>query len=414
MMKGGKILERIIFLVDMNAFFIGCEMRRDFSLKGKPSAVAGDPVKRTGIILAANYEARAFGIKTAMTLHQALNLCPHLTVVPPDHDYYSETSEEVMEYLTTFSPIIEQNSIDEAWLDMTGTQHLFGPPLEAAKKIMRGIQSELDLSCSIGISKNKFLAKMASDMKKPLGITVLNDDNLKTKLWPLPVGAIYGIGAKTQEALNAMGIHSVKDLAMTEESKLVSVFGKYGHVMHRHSWGEDDEPLIPRKPSDIKSIGKSVTLSKNISDINEAKLILMRLADQVATRARSKGKIGHTVQITLKYPDFKVITRQCSISKSNVAKIIYEAGVTLLEKNWDSKKPVRLIGITLTDFETKEFKEQLSLFDLEVSEESSINTNWKNEKVQDAMDTIRKKFGQDKVSFATLLKSENPKENEKK
>ncbi len=407
-------MERTIFLVDMNAFFIGCEMRRDPSLKGKPSAVAGNPIKRTGIILAANYEARAFGIKTAMTLHQALNLCPHLTVVPPDHDYYSETSEEVMEYLMTFSPLIEQNSIDEAWLDMTGTQHLFGPPLDAAKKIMSDIQSELDLWCSIGISKNKFLAKMASDMKKPLGITVLNDDNLKTMLWPLPVGAIYGIGAKTEEALNTMGIHSVKDLAMSEERKLVLTFGKYGHIMHQHAWGEDEDPLIPRKPSDIKSIGKSVTLSKNISSIDEAKLILMRLADQVATRARSKGKIGHTVQISLKYTDFKVITRQCPVSKTNVAKTIYEAGITLLEKNWDSKKPVRLIGITLTDFESKEFKEQLSLFDLDNSVESTINTSWKDEKVQDAMDTIRKKFGQDKVSFATLLKREDCKENGKK
>lgn len=406
-------MERTIFLVDMNAFFIGCEMRRDPSLRGKPSAVAGDPIKRTGIILAANYEARDFGIKTAMTLHQALNLCPHLTVVPPDHHYYSETSEEVMEYLSSFSPLIEQNSIDEAWLDMTGTENLFGPPIDVAKQIMDGIQKDLDLWCSIGIAKNKFLAKMASDMKKPLGITILNDANLITKLWPLPVGAIYGIGEKTEEILNAMKIFTVKDLANTKLEKLVDVFGKTGYIMHQHAWGIDDEPLVVRKPTDIKSIGKSTTLSKNISKIEEAKPILMMLSDQVATRARDKGKIGHTVQITLKYADFKVITRQSSVPKTNVAKTIYEAGVTLLEKNWNSKKPIRLIGITLTDFESTSFKEQLSLFDLEEDHIVHDDHLVRDEKVQDAMDAIRKKFGQDKVSFATLLKH-NLKKNDDK
>ncbi len=396
-------MEKTIFLVDMNAFFIGCEMRRDPSLRGKPSAVAGDPVKRTGIILAANYEARAFGIKTAMTLHEALKKYPQLTVVPPDHDYYSETSQEVMEYLSSFSPLIEQNSIDEAWLDMTGTQSLFGSPLDAAKKIMEGLKNELGLWCSIGIAKNKFLAKMASDMKKPLGITWLNEDNIKTQLWPLPVGKVYGIGEKTEEALALMDIHTVEDLAKTSSEKLIGTFGKSGFTMKQHALGIDDAPLIVRQPTDIKSIGKSVTMAKNISRIDDAKPILMRLSDQVAMRARAKSKKGHTVQITLKYSNFKVITRQSPIAKTNVAKSIYEVGVDLLEKNWNENKSIRLIGISLTDFEPKESEEQLSLFDLEKDVESITNIQMKDEKVQEAMDEIRKKFGTDMVSWATLL-----------
>ena len=404
-------MDKTIFLVDMNAFFIGCEMRRDPDLRGKPSAVAGDPIKRTGIILAANYEAQAYGIKTAMTLHEALKKCPALTVVPPDHDYYSETSIEVMEFLASFSPLIEQNSIDEAWLDMSGTENLFGPPLQAAKKIMEGLQQKLNLWCSIGIAPNKFLAKMASDMKKPLGITVLNEENLKTKLWPLPVGKIYGIGGKTEAILKDMGIYTVEDLAQTDLEKLLTTFGKSGFIMKQHALGLDDDPLIIRLPTDIKSIGKSTTLSKNISILDEAKPVLMRLSDQVAIRARAKGKKGHTVQITLKYTDFKVITRQCSVPKTNVAKLIYEAGLVLLEKNWIETKPIRLIGISLTDFEPKEFEEQLSLFDSKKDTDSIPDLSLKDEKVQEAMDNIRKKFGPDMVSWATLLRKDKSKKD---
>ena len=164
-------MHKVIFLVDMNAFFISCEMTRNPSLAGKPSAVAGDPKKRTGIILAANYEARAYGVRTAMVVHEALKLCPGMMLVPPDHHFYGQKSEHVMDLLANYTPIVEQNSIDEAWLDMTGTEKLFGNPLDTAKRIMDEIKNKLGLWCSIGIAENKFLAKMASEMKKPLGIT---------------------------------------------------------------------------------------------------------------------------------------------------------------------------------------------------------------------------------------------------
>lgn len=392
--------------MDMNAFFITCETRRNPDLQGVPAAVAGDPSRRSGIILAANYEARALGIKTTMTVNQALKLSPELKLVPPDHHYYEEISDKVMVFLSRFSPVIEQNSIDEAWIDMTGTEHLFGSPLDAAEKIMEGLRTELRLWCSIGISSNKFLAKMASEMKKPLGITHLKKEDVPEKLWPLPVQYMYGVGARTREILSKMNIITIGDLALSDKEKLLNTFGKSGISLYNHANGIDEEPVSSHSKYDVKSIGKSVTLSKDISEIDKAKLILLKLSDEVSIRARKKDKKGQTVQISLKYTDFKTITRQCSLSRTNLSKEIYQAGIGLLENCWNEGKPVRLIGIALTGFDDPQSGEQISLFDLD----SSGREHKKDQKVQDALDVIRRKFGDDKVSWASLLTSDKSKE----
>ncbi len=408
-------MKRTIFLVDMNAFFITCEMKRKPSLKGKAAAVAGDPSRRSGIILAANYEARSFGVKTTMTIQQALKLCPALILVPPDHSYYDQMSKQVMNHLSKSTPVLEQNSIDEAWMDMTGTEKLFGSAQTAAQKIMQGIMEELGLWCSIGISSNKFLAKMASEMKKPLGITELQPEDVPVKLWPLPVGHMYGIGQKTSEALNKINIFTVEELAKSDRNKLVRTFGKTALTMHDHANGIDYDPVTSRLPGDIKSIGKSVTLSKDISQIEEAKSVLLKLSDEVSMRARMKQKKGHTVQITLKYNDFRVITRQCQIPQTNLPKQIYLAGAALLDESWNPKRPIRLIGIALTDFDSSSSGRQLSLFDLESKDEQSSPsaTDIKDERLQTAVDLIRNKFGKDIVSRASLMKKA-PTESEDK
>lgn len=402
-------MNRTIFLVDMNAFFITCEMKRNPKLKGNPAAVAGDPLQRSGIILAANYEARAIGIKTTMTIQQALKLCPELILVPPDHAYYGQISDQVMQYLSKYSPVIEQNSIDEAWIDMTGTEKLFGTAQMAAKKIMQGLMDELDLWCSIGISSNKFLAKMASEMKKPLGITELQLKDVPVKLWPLPVGSMYGVGQKTSEALNKLSIFTIEDLAKSDKQKLVKSFGKSALTMLDHAHGIDHEQVTARSPDDIKSIGKSVTLSKDISRIEEAKSILLKLSDEVSMRARTKQKKGHTVQITLKYSNFMVITRQCQIPQTNLPKQIFTAGSALLEECWNERKPIRLIGIALTDFEDSQTGRQLSLFDMNRTDDQlhETVTEIKDERLQQAVDHIRDKFGKDIVSRASLMKKRN-------
>lgn len=395
-------MQKTIFLVDMNAFFISCEIRRNKALGGKPAAVAGDPKRRAGIILAANYEARGCGVRTAMTVNSALRLCPDLVLVPPDHRYYEEMSDKVMDLLSHYSPLIEQNSIDEAWLDMTGTEGLFGSPLEAAQRIMAEIRDELDLWCSIGIAGNKFLSKMASEMKKPLGITILLEEDVRTRLWPMPVGNMYGVGQKTAEILKAMHILTIGDLAKCSRDTLCKKLGKVGNEHHLHANGIDTDQILPRCHEDIKSIGRSTTLSEDMTDIGQAKLVLMALSDEISTRARRSGKKGHTVQITLKFKDFTTITRQMGIPGTDLSKRIYGAGVVLLERNWDEKRPVRLLGISITDFEKEDAIHQLSLF--ESPEEKEAPGLVRAENVQKAMDVIREKYGNDKVSWGSLLR----------
>jgi DNA polymerase IV len=384
----------------MNAFFISCEMTRNDSLVGIPAAVAGDPKKRTGIILAANYEARACGVKTTMVLHEALRLCPKIVLVPPDHRFYGQKSEEVMDLLSNYTPLLEQNSIDEAWLDMTGSERLFGKPVDAAKRIMNEIKDRLGIWCSIGIAENKFLAKMAAEMKKPLGITELWEDDIPIKFWPLPVKEMYGIGGKTAEKLNRMGIQTIGELAKLDITLIVKTFGKYGNEMYLHANGIDDSPVLARMADDMQSIGRSTTLPEDISDIEKAKLVLMELADDIGIIARRHDKKGHTVHITLKYSDFHVITRQTTIPVTSTTKAIYQAGCSLLEHNWNRSHPVRLIGISLSGFQEDCSSAQLSLFD----QMEDHTKNDKHERIDKAMDEIRSKHGSEIITFATLVK----------
>jgi DNA polymerase-4 len=393
-------MQKVIFLVDMNAFFISCEMTRNDSLVGIPAAVAGDPKKRTGIILAANYEARACGVKTTMVLHEALKLCPKIIIVPPDHHFYGQKSEEVMDLLSNYTPILEQNSIDEAWLDMTGCEGLFGKPVETAKRIMDEIKDRLGLWCSIGIAKNKFLAKMAAEMKKPLGITELWEDDIPIKFWPLPVKEMYGIGGKTAEKLNRMGIRTIGELAKLDINLLVKTFGKGGKEIYQHANGIDNSLVLARMADEMKSIGRSKTMPEDVSDIEKAKLVLMELADDIGMTARKHDKKGHTVHITLKYSNFQVVTRQTTIPSTCTTKEIYQAGCNLLEQNWNTIHPVRLIGISLSGFHEECTSGQLSLFD---QMEANVK-NDKNERIDKAMDEIRKKHGDEKITFAALVK----------
>jgi len=386
----------------MNAFFISCEMTRNPSLVGIPSAVAGDPKKRTGIILAANYEARACGVKTTMVIHEALKLCPKLTLVPPDHHFYCQKSEEVMDLLSNYTPILEQNSIDEAWLDMTGSEGLFGKPFDAAQRIMNEIKDSLGLWCSIGIAENKFLAKMAAEMKKPLGITELWQHDIPIKLWPLPVKEMYGVGAKTAEKLNSMGIRTIGELAKSDVNAVIKALGKFGNEVYLHANGIDNSTVLARVDDDVKSIGREKTLPEDITDIEKAKIILMELADDVGMTARKQNKQGRTVHIKLKYSDFHFVTRQATIPATSVTKEIYRAGCSLLEQNWNKSRPVRLIGISISGFNEVSSADQLLLFDQMKDNLSS----GKNERIDKAMDKIRNKYGSEIITLATLVKKE--------
>lgn len=392
-------MSRVVFLVDMNAFFISCEQSRNPELIGKPAAVAGDPKKRSGIILAANYEARSYGVKTTMVIHEAKKLCPNLLLVPPSHSFYEERSNEVMELLGTFTPVVEQNSIDEAWLDMTGCESLFGEPREAAEKIMFRIKNELGLWCSIGIAENKFLSKMASEMKKPLGITELWMKDMPGKLWPLPVNHMYGIGKSTAEKLKGIGILTIGDLAKAKASVLKDLLGKNGEHLIALANGIDLEPVEAHRENSMKSIGRSTTLSEDTVSLEKAKLVLMALAEEIGISARKHGKLGRTIQISLKYSDFKSITRQMPIPETNLTKDIIRGGLALLESNWDVRKPIRLLGISLTGFD-EEDSPQMSFFD----EMDAPLRDEKEARLESAMDAIRKKHGLSSLQRACLVK----------
>lgn len=382
-------------------------MSRNASLKNVPAAVAGSPKKRTGIVLAANYNARHYGVKTAMTLHEAYQKCPELVTVPPDHKYYKQRSDEVMEQLLHYSPIVEQNSIDEAWLDMTGTEKLLGPAYKIATTIMNDLENNLDLWCSIGISSNKFLSKMAADMKKPLGITELWPKDVEKELWPLPAQKMYGVGSKTFHKLNMLNIKTIGDIAHFPAAELLKLFGAHGLSLHQKANGIDPSNVVPNSKDDMKSIGRSVTLESDAYKAESVRNIFFALAEDVGIRGRQHNKKGTVIQIILKFNDFKSITRQVTVEPTYYTKDLYDHGFQLLKKNWPPHKGVRLIGISLTGFCDHEQGQQLSIFDtLNPSPKEQMHLSLKKPSytVDDLLDQIRKKHGSDAISRASLLR----------
>ncbi len=380
-----------ILHVDMNAFYASCHQAKDPSLKGKPVMVAGDPKKRNGIILTASYEARRYGVKTAMPKWQAEKLCPQAVFIKPDYDLYLKTSQKVMSILGRFSPQIEIFSIDEAWLDVTGCERLFGDSVAIARKIQADIAKELDLLCSIGVSCNKLLAKMASDMKKPNAITVLTAEDVPKLLWPLPVNELFGVGRRMAEKLKRMNIKTIGDLAEAPQEFLEKAFGLNGSYLHLWANGIDDSAVNPHSMDDAKSMGHSITLPKDITSFDDAEIVLLFLSEQVGRRVRRENYMGRTVTVTLRYASFDTITRSVTIFYTNSTEDIYNASRKLLYSNWDGKTPLRLLGVSLSNL-VKEF-DQVSLFDNEK----------KKRKLNRVMDEIKDRFGDDAIFRAKLL-----------
>ncbi len=421
-------MKRVIFLVDMNAFFISCETTRRPELAGVPAAVAGDPAYRSGIILAANYEARRFGVRTTMVLHEARRLCPGLVLLPPDHDFYVAKSEEVMTLFGRYTPLVEPNSIDEAWLDMTGCEGLSGPPRTAAESIMAGIRDELGLWCSIGIAENKYLAKMASDMKKPMGITELWPEDVPVKMWPLPAGELLGVGKKSAERLARYGMRTIGDVAQTDPAVLTRLLGKGGYDIWLHANGQDEEPVRVHGEDEMKSIGRSTTLPHDLVSLEEARPVLIQLGEAIAAAARQHGKKGRVVQITIKHADFTTVTRQVAITATHDTDRILEAGLELLARNWDPRHPVRLLGISLSGFEAD--SGQISLFDLPGGNPETLrkpavpkpadvppaadgtadsrHAATRHEALDAAIDGLRSRFGERAVQRASLVGRDKP------
>lgn len=384
--------ERQILHIDMNAFFASCEQANNPELRKTPLIVGGDPDRRSGIVLAASYDAKRYGVKTTMTLHQAAKLCPDATFVKPSKGLYEKMSKQVMTIFYQYSPIVEQLSIDEAFLDMTGTERLFGDVIKVANTIQQKILKELELPCSVGISSNKLLAKMASDYKKPMGITTLYPHEIQEKLWPLHVGELYGVGKKSVIKLNSMGIKTIGDLANTPIDILNSHFGNsMSQMMIRHAKGEDDT-LVTSEHDEVKSVGNELTYSRDLTDFYEICKELLFLSDKVGFRLRQKKLKGKTISIKVKFFDFKVVTRSKTIDEAtDSTDLIYKISKELIIAN-HLTKPIRLLGITVSNFEEEEVK-QLFLF-----EDKKDNC-----KLDKMVDEIRKKHGYNAVKRAAIL-----------
>ncbi|WP_010530890.1 DNA polymerase IV [Lentibacillus jeotgali] len=376
---------RVIFHVDMNSFYASVEMAYNPELKGKPLAIAGNPEERKGIVVTSSYEARAKGVKTTMQLWQARRLCPELIVLRPNFDRYRTASKEIFQTLAEITPYIQPVSIDEGYMDITGTEQ-HGNPIEIAQNLQQKISVELDLPCSIGIAPNKFLAKMASDMKKPMGITVLRKRDISEKLWPLPIEEMYGVGEKTAKKLRSFDIKTIGDLANGDPYQLKQILGINGERLQNKANGIDTRPVDPEAVHEFKSIGSSQTLAEDTIDEAEIRKLMHKLAENVERRMRRKQAAGQSVQIMIRYHDHKTITRSKKLhhfieNKSEILQFANE----LFQKHWNLE-PIRLLGITVQDVdEKKNIAKQLDLFTYE--EEAG------KEKLYEAIDHLSRKYG---------------------
>ncbi|MFD3258041.1 DNA polymerase IV [Paenibacillus lentus] len=391
---------RVVLHIDMNAFYCSVhEAEEPEKYRNKATAVAGSVELRKGVIVTCSYAARARGIKTGMTVREGLKKYPQLILIAPNFHLYRRYSRAFMDIAYRYTPLLQATSIDECYLDITGSKQ-FGTPLEIAHEIQSRIAAELGLPCSIGIAPNKLLAKMASDMKKPSGITVLRLRDVPPLLWDKPCSELFGIGRKTGEKLKKMGIYTLGQLAAADEQLLSERFGVVGLWMKQAAHGIDHSPVQEEREKN-KSIGHTTTLPRDLTELEDVKRVMLNLADQVARRLRRQKLMAQTVQITIRTPDMKTITRSQTLGNvTEQADDIYKEACELYLRHWKQGKPVRLLGITLQNLVPRENSAlQLDLFDYEQQP--------KKETLTKTMDLLRDKFGEDAILTAGML-SDDP------
>ncbi|MCQ6273781.1 DNA polymerase IV [Bacillus sp. V3B] len=390
---------RVILHVDMNSFYASVEMALDPTLKGKPLAIAGNPKERRGIIVTCSYEARKFGVKTTMPIWEAKKLCPQLIVMSPNFEHYRVASQGMFEVLHQYSDLVEPVSIDEGYVDITGSFEL-GSPLDIAKKIQKQLLDQLDLPCSIGVAPNRFLAKMASDMKKPLGIMVLRKRDVQKVLWPLDVIEMHGIGKKSAEKLNQMGILTINDLAEANDIQLKAILGINGLRLKERANGIDERPVDPEAANAFKSIGNSTTLPSDVANQQQLFHVLESLTAKVAVRMKRKKVLANSIGITIRYKSRKTITRSKKLSNPISQKEeLYQESKNLFLKNWNGDS-VRLLGVTGSDLiERKQAVKQLDLF--------SYEKDAKKEPLTETLNHLRNKYGESIIDRATEKTTES-------
>jgi len=391
-----------ILHVDMDAFFVSVELLKRPELRGKPVVVGGRPDQR-GVVSAASYEARKFGIHSAMPLRTAAKLCPHAVFLDGHHEKYGEWSDRVATILAKFSPIVEMVSIDEAYLDLGGTEKLHGPPLAAAHKLLRMVTSETSLPCSAGLASTRLVAKVASDQAKPKGLLWVPAGQEAQFLAPLPVRKIPGIGEVTERALRALGIEYVHQLGEVELGKLEKIFGQWGTALYRKARGGDSyEFVLDAEP---KSISHNHTFGEDTDDTTVLESMLSHLSQKACKRLREAKLSARTLTLTIRYAGFDTYTR----AKTPPDPVQFDADafahfLALLREHRNCSRKVRLLGVAFSGLTHGE--EQLDLLDSQ--------RRAKLEKLSKAADSLRDRFGFAKVQFGGSLLSEKPeRENER-
>ncbi len=377
--------------VDMNAFFASVEQQANPALRGRPIAVIG--TGRT-VVTTASYEARAFGVRTGMNTWQARQACPHITFVVGDNRKYAHTSARIVAMMRDYTPLVEVFSIDEAFLDVTGSLNLFGGAESIAYLLKARIRHEFGLTCSVGIAPNKLLAKLASEMQKPDGLTIIAPERVPEVLEGLPVRELCGIGGKVERQLADLGIQTCGQLGRYPVAALKRRFGVVGEKLSRMGRGQDEAPVIPPEKEDpVKSIGHSMTLEQDVTGRDTLARYLLQLAEMVGRRARRHAVSGRTVHLTVRYADFVTVGRQQTrVSPTSRSQEIYRDAVTLLD-SLDLTRPVRLVGVSVSGLVHQ--ASQLPLFDGER----------KATLLAAAMDEANDRFGEFAVTFASITET---------
>ncbi|MEM1062829.1 MAG: DNA polymerase IV [Planctomycetota bacterium] len=381
----------MILHVDMDAFFASVEMREDPSLVGKPVIVGGSSAR--GVVSAANYEARKFGVHSAMPGSKARRLCPDGVFLRGNMELYAEVSRQIRDVFRRYTPLVQPLSLDEAFLDVTGSVRLFGPPAEIGRRIRDDIAAELRLPASVGVAPNKFLAKIASDLEKPRGFTVVDPDRVQEFLDPLPVRKIWGVGKVAGRKLGELGVETIRDLRLLSEGVLEGRFGVVGRKLAELSRGIDDRSVVP--DHEAKSISHETTFSTDVTDADSLRAWLRLLGDQVARRLRRHGRFAKTVQLKIRYDDFDTFTRAETLPEpTDRTDLIWEAADRLFTHKRPTRNlSVRLIGVGVSGLSTGAAV-QRSLFDEEGQKRRGLDHT---------ADRITERFGSDALRPASAL-----------
>ncbi len=387
-------MEPTILHADLDAFYASVEQMLDPRLKGKPVAVGG------GVVLAASYEARAHGIAAPMPTRDARRLCPDLVVVNGHFENYLEISDQVMEILTDAGPVVEQISVDEAFLDVAGTVHLLGPPSDIARIIRRRVRTEVGIPISVGIASTKFLAKVASARAKPDGLVSVPKDSELEFLHPLPVSAMWGVGRVTDVRLNNYGIRTVGDLAEVPTSALASILGPgAGRALHALAWNHDARPV--RAGRRAGSVGSQQALGRGLTDRGELAVVVLGLADRVGRRLRAKSRVGSTLTVRVRLPGPRVLSRSHTLDSPTASTAaICNLGVALLDKALEGEgDPATLVGLSMSNLGTDRFLQlELELDDGDLLRAGSMAA-LKRRALDDSVDAVRERFGRETLKL---------------